>query len=321
MSMKINIGIVGYGNLGKAVEQLVLANSNFNLIAIFSRRLVKSKFNTKIEPYVSFKNYLGKIDVMLLCGGSKSDLETQTPEIAEYFDCINTFDTHSKIQSEFNKLNKLAKEKHRRVIMSCGWDPGIFSVIRAMFLSISKSSPHTFWGKGISMGHSDAIRRIPKVIDGVQFTIPNKEAVKLAKAGSLPENMPLHFRECFVLAKKEHETEVEFEIKNIPNYFKGQPTRVNFVNSIELLKLKNKMFHKGEIIDNFKTVHGTKCKMNFSVSMDSNPNFTACIMLAYINAIINLKQNNQEGAFTCLDIPISYLFSGKDKELLLKSIC
>ena len=321
MNMKINVGIVGYGNLGKAVEQSVLSNSNLNLIAIFSRRMIKSKFNTKIETYESFKNYSGKIEIMYLCGGSKSDLEVQTPEILELFDCINTFDTHKKIQTEFNKLDELAKISKHRLIMSCGWDPGIFSVIRGMFLAIGKTMPNTFWGKGISMGHSDAIRRVSKVIDGVQFTIPNKEAVKLAKTGNLPEGMPKHFRECFVLTDKNNETEVEYEIKNIPNYFKGEPTKVNFVESLDLLKLKNKMFHKGEIISNFKTIHGTKNKMQFSVSMDSNPNFTAYIMLAYTNAVINLKEKNKTGAFTCLDIPISYLFVGKEKDNLLNIIC
>ncbi len=318
---KINVGIVGYGNLGKAAEQAVLANKNFNLVAIFSRRLVCSKFNTKVEPYNSFTDYVTKIDVMLLCGGSKSDLEIQTPEIAEYFDVINTFDTHKKIPTEFNKLNEIAKKSKHRIIMSCGWDPGIFSLIRAMFMALSNNNPITFWGKGISMGHSDAIRRISGVDDAVQFTVPNKEAIKRAKSGTLPEDMPRHFRECYVVCKPKDSARIENEIKNIPNYFKGQPTTVSFVDQNHLLKLKSKMLHRGEVISSFKTAGDSKCKLNFSVYMDSNPNFTACIITTYINAIANLKENKVTGAFTNLDIPVSYLFPSKYKETLLKTLC
>jgi diaminopimelate dehydrogenase len=319
--MKVNIGIVGYGNLGKAVEQTVLSNANLNLIAIFSRRTVTSKFDTKIEPYEAYKNYIGKIHIMLLCGGSKSDLEIQTPEIARYFDTINTFDTHKKIPSELKKLNEICKENGHVSIMSCGWDPGIFSIIRGLFSAISKNEPKTFWGRGISMGHSDAIRRVPKVEGGIEFTVPNKAAVRLAKLGKLPDSTPMHFRECYVVAEKKDQPQIEYEIKNIPNYFKGQPTTVNFVSDIELLKLKSKMIHKGEIIETFKTVHGSKCKMNFSVYMDSNPNFTATIMTTYINAIINMKENKMTGAFTALDIPISFLYSSSNREKLIKTLC
>ena len=319
--MKINVGIVGYGNLGKATEQLVLSNANLNLVAIFSRRTVNSKFNTKIEPYENYKDYINKIDVMLLCGGSMSDLEIQTPEITKYFDTINTFDTHKKIPDEFARLNKIAKESGHRAIMSCGWDPGLFSVIRAMFEAISKKPSITFWGKGVSMGHSDAIRRVENVVDAVQFTVPNKEAIKLAKSGNLPDNIALHFRECYVVAHEKDQAKIEYDIKNIPNYFKGQPTTVNFVDNLKLLKLKSKLSHKGEVINSFKTIHGSKCKMEFSVAMDSNPNFTASIICAYINAVINLKETNQTGAYTNLDIPVSFLYLGQDKDNLVKNLC
>ena len=319
--MKINIGIVGYGNLGKSAERAVLASKNLNLIAIFSRRVVVSAYNSLVEPYEAYKNYVGKIDVMLLCGGSKSDLEVQTPEILEYFDCINTFDTHKKLSFEYKKLSKLAKSSNHRLIMACGWDPGLFSVIRAYMSAISGVSPTTFWGKGISMGHSDAIRRIDGVIDAVQFTVPSSEAIKLAKQGSLPEDMPLHSRECYVVAEANSQARIEREIKNIPNYFLGQPTTVSFVKSDKLASLKKKMFHKGEVISTFKTIHGSSCKLCFSASMESNPHFTASIMISYINAIFNLKQNNMVGAFTALDIPPSYLFVGKEKENLISSLC
>ncbi len=319
--MKINIGIVGYGNLGKAAERAVLANKNLNLVKIFSRRVVVSPYNTLVEPYENFKNYVGIIDVMLLCGGSKSDLEVQTPEVLEYFDCINTFDTHKKLKSEFDRLGKIAKQSGHRLIMACGWDPGIFSVIRAYDKAISGENPITFWGKGISMGHSDAIRRIDGVIDAVQFTVPSSEAVKLAKKGCLPDDMPLHTRECYVVSELKDQVRIEKEIKEIPNYFLGQPTTVMFVSAEKLASLKKKMFHKGEVVSSFKTIHGTRCKMNFSCSMESNPNFTASIVISYINAILNLKENNMTGAFTPLDIPPSFLFVGKEKENLISSLC
>lgn len=319
--MKINIGIVGYGNLGKAVERCVLANKNLNLVAIFSRRNVVSKFNTFVESYDNLKNYEDRVDVMLLCGGSKSDLEEQTPEALKYFDCINTFDTHKKLQSEHYRLGKIAIENSHRLIMACGWDPGMFSVIRAYDYAISGSLPTTFWGKGISMGHSDAVRRVDGVIDGVQFTVPNSEAVKLAKKGQLPKDMPMHSRECFVVADPKNYSKIESEIKEIPNYFKGQPTFVNFVSSKKLASLKAKMYHKGQIISSFKTIHGSKCSISYSVSMQSNPDFTASIVCAYINAIINLKEKQMTGAFTALDIPPSFLFVGKDRENLISTLC
>lgn len=319
--MKINIGIVGYGNLGKAVEQNVLSNKNFNLIAIFSRRNVTSKFNTKIEHYENIFDYKNKIDVMILCGGSKCDLEWQTAEIINHFDIINSFDTHKKIASEYKKLNIVAKKTKHRGIICCGWDPGIFSIARGLFSAISNNHSYTFWGKGVSLGHSEALRQIKNVDDGIQFTVPNKDAITKAKKGTLESDTPLHFRECFVSANKTFHKQIEQDIKNIPNYFKGQPTSVNFVSQEKLLKLKSNMSHKGFVINSFKTLNGKKCKMEFSVSMQSNPEFTASILVAYINAVINLKNHNLVGTFTNLDIPISFLYKENQKDMLLNEIC
>lgn len=321
MTKKINIGIVGYGNLGKSVEKTIISSKNMNLVAIFSRREINSPFATKTEAYHKFKEYIGKIDVMLLCGGSKSDLEIQTPEVAEYFDVINTFDTHAKISKELKTLDAIAKKHKRRVLISCGWDPGLFSVMRALFLAIGKCQPITFWGRGISMGHSDAIRRVANVKDGVQFTIPNAKAMRLARLGHLPTDMPLHFRECFVCCESSSEKRVEKEIKDIPNYFKGQPTTIDFVDEKTIKKLKKKMGHKGEIIGSFTTACGTKCSMNFSVKMASNPDFTAAIMCAYVNAIVSLKERGQTGAFTNLDIAPNDLFVQREKRMLLEKFC
>lgn len=319
--MKINIGIIGYGNLGKSVEKLLISDPKFNLKAIFSRRLVKSKFNTKIEPYDNFINYKSKIDIMILCGGSKTDLIIQTPEILGYFDIINSFDTHKKIIEEYKKLNAIAKQNNKRAIICCGWDPGLFSVIRGLFFAISNNTSHTFWGKGISMGHSDAIRHIANVDDGIQFTIPDKTSINKAKTNSLSKKDFLHRRECYVLANEKHYKQIEKDIKNIPHYFKGQPTKVNFLNHEKFIKLKSDLSHRGMILNNYKTKANSKVNLKFEAVMKSNPDFTASIMIAYLEAINNLKKRNISGSFTPLEIPISYLFNDKNFEKVINSLC
>lgn len=319
--MSINIGIVGYGNLGRAAEQCVLSQNDLNLVAIFSRRLVKSKYNTLVESYENISQYKEKIDIMLLCGGSFGDLENQTTDVLLNFNCINTFDNHKKLLSELGRLDELAKTTKHILIMSCGWDPGIFSNIRAVCYSVSNTMPAVFWGKGISMGHSEAIRKTKNVEDGVEFTIPNTLAVKLAKQGKLNGLECLHFRECFVVAKRKHHKTIENNISNIPDYFKGQPTKINFVSNAELLKLRLKISHKGEIISTFKTVHGSKCLLDFKLKIDSNPNFTATVMVSYINAVLNLKNKNQVGAFTPLDIPSIYLFKPETRKTIIQKLC
>ena len=319
--MRINVGIVGYGNLGKSVERIVLSRNDLNLVAIFSRRVIKSNFNTKIESYENISLYRNKIDVMMLCGGSFSDLPKQTSDALMYFDCINSFDNHKKLYSEYQRLGNLAKTTNHRLIMSCGWDPGIFSILRTFFREISDTKPITFWGKGISMGHSDAIRRVKNVIDGVEFTVPNKEAVKLARTSSLSGDEAMHSRECFVVAEKKHHKAVERQIKNIPDYFKGQETSVNFVSSEELLKLKSNASHKGEIISNFSGVDGSKSSFSFKLKTSSNSSLTATIMVKYVNAILNLKRNKMKGAFLPIDIPVSFLFNPNRKKKMIEKYC
>ena len=318
--MKINIGIVGYGNLGKSVEKLLQNNENFNLIAIFSRRDITSIFDTKVEKFNNILNYKNKIDIMILCGGSLSDIEKQTTKVIKYFDCINTFDTHSKIYDEKLRLEKIAKKYKHRLIMSCGWDPGIFSVIRALFYSLNKDfEPITFWGKGISLGHSEAIRKIDGVLDSVQFTVPNIDAVKLAKKGNKIETYE-HNRECYVATldnSKISQQKIENDIKNIPNYFKGQPTTVKFVSKEKIEKYKKSLSHRGEVIYYFKN-NNENFGLDFSVTMSSNPDFTSCIVISYLNAIINLKRNKLDGVFLPIEIPISYLYPDYNQEEIIK---
>ena len=317
--MRIKVGIVGYGNLGKAVEKEVLKNHKLKLVAIFSRRNIKSSFNTLIEPLDNYVLYNNKIDVMLMCGSSKSDILDESPIIAKHFDTINTFDTHAKIKDLKQCLDKVCKSFETRSIICCGWDPGIFSVVRGLFLALSCKEPTTFWGKGISLGHSDAIRSIDGVIDAVQFTIPNAESKKMVMQGKCVDNKNLHFRDCYVVAEKNH-NKIEKEIKNIPNYFKGQNVNVTFLKRERFLKLKSNLSHKGCVISNFN-IGDHKNKLVFSAKMQSNPVFTARVMAAYLQAIINLKENKISGAFTPLDIPISYLFNASNNENLLNTIC
>ena len=317
--MRIRVGIVGYGNLGKAAEKELLKNHKLKLVAIFSRRNTTSTFGTMIEPLNNYVLYKNKIDIMLMCGSSKSDILDESPIIAKHFDTINTFDTHTKIKDFKQSLDKVCKSFGTRSIICCGWDPGIFSIVRGLFLALSQKEPTTFWGKGISLGHSDAIRSLDGVTDAVQFTIPNTEAKKMIMQGKCADNKNLHFRDCYVVADKDH-NKIEKEIKSIPNYFKGQKVNVTFVSAERLLKLKNNLSHKGCVISNFKlTEH--KNKLVFSVQMQSNPAFTARVMAAYLQAIINLKANKISGAFTPLDIPISYLFNQSNNENLLSTIC
>lgn len=319
--MKINIGIVGYGNLGKSLERVILARNDCNLVAIFSRRNVKSKFNTIIESYENISLFKDKIDVMLMCGGSMSDIESQMSDVLVNFDCINSFDNHKKIVSELDRLDSLAKKFERRVIMSCGWDPGVFSNVRGLFYALSGEKAVTFWGKGISLGHSDAVRNLNHVRDAVQFTVPSKQAIRHAKTGRLCHDECLHSREVFVVADKKYQKNIDLQIKNIPNYFKGQLVSVEFVSPERLLKLKTKLYHKGEVIANFKTIHGTKCGVDFRLKMSSNPDFTATVMARYIDAIVNFKRKGMVGAFTSLDVPVVDLFKAGQRKKVIELVC
>ena len=319
--MKLNIGIIGYGNLGKSVEQTILSKNEYNLIAIFSRRTVKSKYNTLVDQYDNISKYSGIIDIMILCGGSKNDTPFQTAETLKHFDCINAYDTHSKIYSELKKLGAIAKKSNHRLISCTGWDPGVFSVIRAYLYAFSKTKPITFWGKGISMGHSDAIRQVAGVKDAVQFTIPNPTAIRLVKKNMIDSNLPLHFRDCYVVCDKQKQRQAERTIREMPNYFKGQPTSVTYVSHNTISSLKKKTRHKGHIFSTFRTIQGSKISAEFKLSMESNSNLTAHIMCAYIKAIYNLKLSKTSGAFTCLDIPISMLFFKEEQQKIINELC
>ena len=328
MSTKIKLGILGYGNLGKAVEVSIKDNEDMELISIFTRRNpseIKSLTNTKIIPVNEISNYKDKIDVLVLCGGSATDLPVQTPEYAKLFNVIDSFDTHAKIPEHFSNVNKSAKESNHVALISCGWDPGVFSLNRLMAESfLPKGNSYTFWGRGVSQGHSDAIRRIKGVKNAVQYTVPIEKSVNSVRNGENPklEVREKHLRECYVVLEEgADKEEIEKEIKNMKNYFDEYDTTVNFISEEELKEKHSKMPHGGFVIRSGKTGLNEENNqiIEYSLKLDSNPEFTASVLVAYARAIYRLKEKGDFGAKTVFDIPLS-LLSRKTQEELLKEM-
>ena len=312
-SMKTKIGIVGYGNLGKQVERQVIESRDCKLVAIFSRREdAKSQFGSKIEKYENYINYINKIDIMLMCGSSQKDLQWQSPQMLEHFDIIDTFDIHSKINTHKTNLENVSKKSGKTAIYSCGWDPGLFSIIRVLNNAMLKNPKvYTFWGKGVSQGHSVALRQVEGVEDAIEYTIPNAEQIQKARTDYNFEliNNTMHTRECFVAVKQGYQKQdIEQKILNTENYFKGQNVKIHFVKKQLIEKLKKRMYHAGQILGMGKDKNA---QMRFYVKMKSNPQFTANIMIAYINALQNLPA----GVYSVLDVAPKYLLKNS-QELL-----
>ena len=326
--MSIKIGIIGYGNLGKGVELAVLNNNDMELRAIFTRRnpsSIKTLTNVKVNSIEEIEKWRDDIDVMILCGGSATDLPVQTPKFASMFNVIDSFDTHAKIPSHFKNVNESAKAAKKIALISCGWDPGIFSLNRLLAeCYLPKGNTYTFWGKGVSQGHSDAIRRIDGVKDAKQYTIPIEKAMERVRNGESIEltAREKHIRECFVVLEKNADQEkVKNEIINMPNYFADYDTIVNFVSEEELKKYHNTMPHGGFVIRSGKTGKNDKSKeiIEYSLKLDSNPEFTASVLVAYARAVYRLYQKGEYGAITVFDIPPA-LLSNKTQEELIKNI-
>ncbi len=303
--MTINVGILGYGNLGKAVEIQLLQEKNIKLVGIFTKREnTISKYNTPVYSRQNLLNFVHKIDILVLCSGSQSDMLYDAPFYTKHFNTINTFDTHSLISQMFIKLNKIAKTNNHIAILSTGWDPGLFSYIKAIFSTILNTSCICFWGKGVSMGHSQAVKQIPNVCNAISYTIPNKKAKKLAIKGLQP-NSDLHSRLVYIVAKhSKYKKSIKKLVLNMPHYFKGQKVAINFVNSKRLNKIKV-LSHKGEIICSTKDNY-----LHLKISLKSNPQFTACIVASYVRAFKNIKNKYTSGAYTPLH------FSPMDLSLL-----
>lgn len=320
MSNKIRVGIVGYGNLGKGVELSLAQNPDFELVAIFTRRDPdKLGLASKTVHVSQISNYKDKIDVMILCGGSATDLPQQTPQIAEIFNTVDSFDTHAKIPEYYNRLDEIAKNSGTISLISVGWDPGLFSLNRLLgqvVLPVGKD--YTFWGKGVSQGHSDALRRIEGVKDGVQYTVPVESAIDMVRTGKNVElsTREKHERVCYVVPEAAADLDnIRSEIVNMPNYFADYNTTVNMITEEELKKNHKGMPHGGFVIRTGVTGEGTNQRIEFSLKLDSNPEFTASVLVAYARAVYRLHNEGQTGARTVLDIPFSYLSSKSGEEL------
>ena len=323
----INVGIVGYGNLGRGVQYAIEKFDDMKLFGIFSRRNpedVKTVIKADVYKIDDLLKYKNEIDVLILCGGSATDLPSQTPEIAKNFTTVDSFDTHAKIPEYFASVDKSAKEGNNVSVISIGWDPGLFSVMRAYFESfLPIGSTSTFWGKGVSQGHSDAVRRIKGVKKAIQYTIPIDKAVDAARegnAGNLTAREK-HLRECFVVAEEGADiSAIEKEIKEMPNYFADYDTIVNFISEEEFLRDHSRMNHGGFVIRNGKTgADNTKQVCELKLELGSNPEFTSSVLVAYARAAARLKAEGKSGAFSIFDIPPAYL-SVKSPEEMRKEL-
>lgn len=321
---KIRIGIVGYGNIGRGVEQSIKRNDDMELKAVFTRRDPASvKIQTEgaeVKHFDDMEAMKDDIDVMILCGGSATDLPVIGPKVAASFNTIDSFDTHAKIPEYFANVDKAAKEGKNVSIISVGWDPGMFSLNRLYAESILvQGSTYTFWGKGVSQGHSDAIRRIEGVKNGIQYTVPIAAAVDQVRSGSEPEltTRQKHLRECYVVAEEgADKAAIEEAIKTMPNYFDEYDTTVTFITEEELKENHSKMPHGGFVIRTGETgCEGNKHVIEYSLKLDSNPEFTGSVLVAYARAAHRLSKKGESGARSVFDIAPAMLSQMTPEEL------
>lgn len=313
----MKIGILGYGNLGKGIECAIKQNPDCELKAVFTRRDPSTvKLLTTGVPVYNVKDILDhkdEIDVLVLCGGSATDLPEQTPEYAKYFNVIDSFDTHAKIPQHFANVDAAAKSSNHVALISAGWDPGMFSLNRLYANCIlPNGTDYTFWGKGVSQGHSDAIRRIEGVKNGKQYTIPVQAALDAVRSGSNPEltTRQKHTRECFVVAEEgADKARIEKEIKEMPNYFADYDTTVHFISEEELLKNHSGIPHGGFVIRTGKTGWDNEFNnvIEYSLKLDSNPAFTSSVIIAYARAVNRLQKEGKSGCITVFDVAPAYL--------------
>ncbi|MEV9639845.1 diaminopimelate dehydrogenase [Mammaliicoccus sciuri] len=310
MNNKIRVGIAGYGNLGRGVESAISQNEDMTLVGVFTRRepvdvqLLSDQVPVhKLDEIESFKD---DIDVLILCGGSKNDLPEQGPALAKHFTTVDSYDTHAKIPEYFATVDEVAQAAGTTAIISVGWDPGLFSINRMLGEAIlPEGETYTFWGKGLSQGHSDAVRRVDGVKAGVQYTLPAEDAMNRVRNGELPElsTKEKHTRECYVVLEEgTSEEQVRETIVTMPDYFADYNTTVNFISEEELHRDHAKMPHGGFVIRSGKTGESTDQVIEFSLKLDSNPEFTSSVLVAYARAAHKLQQKGDTGAKTVYDI-------------------
>lgn len=325
----MRIGILGYGNLGRGVECAIRQNPDMELAAVFTRRNPESvSIMTEGVPVLSADDAASmqdKIDVLIICGGSATDLPVQTPAFAKLFNVVDSFDTHAKIPQHFANVDAAAKESGKIGIISIGWDPGMFSLNRMYANAIlTDGSDYTFWGKGVSQGHSDAVRRIEGVLDARQYTIPVPSAVEAVRNGENPTltTRQKHTRECFVVAEPGADLKrIEKEIKTMPNYFSDYDTTVHFITQEEMQRDHSGIPHGGMVIRSGKTGKDGEHRhiIEYSLKLDSNPEFTASVLVAYARAAYRMNREGQSGCKTIFDVPPAYL-SALDGETLRKTL-
>ena len=324
--MSIRVGIYGYGNLGRGIESAVRQNSDMELVAFFTRRdpssLKTKSENVPVYSASDVEKHADEIDVLILCGGSATDLPVQTPALAEKFCVVDSFDTHARIPEHFANVDAAAKRGGKTALISCGWDPGMFSLNRLYANAVlPDGKDYTFWGRGVSQGHSDAIRRIDGVLDAKQYTIPVEAALESVRAGENPEltTRQKHTRECFVVAKEgADKARIEREIKEMPNYFADYDTTVHFISLEELRRDHSGIPHGGFVIRCGKTgFEGENSHViEYRLKLDSNPEFTASVIIAYARAVVRMNREGNTGCKTVFDVPPIYLSQKSREEII-----
>lgn len=320
MNQLIKLGIVGYGNLGKGVENAIAQNPDMELTGVFSRRPANQiKSAAKVYSMKELPEFQEKIDVMMLCGGSAKDLPIQSIEVAQYFNTVDSFDNHAKIPEYFKAVDKIAKQHKKISLISTGWDPGLFSMLRLLGETVlPEGKTYSFWGKGLSQGHSDALRRVAGVKMAAQYTLPNEEALANVRKGEQPEfkASAMHNRLCFVVLEKDANAEkVAKTIKNMPDYFAPYETEVRFITEQEFIADHQKMPHGGKVLRSGTSKDNDHQRLEFSLELESNPAFTSSVLVAFARAVFKLSQVNKTGAVTPFDVPLGYLSPKSEEEL------
>lgn len=311
---KIRVAIAGYGNLGKGIESQLSKNPDMELVCIFTRRDPSTLKTNSSVPVVAMDDmcyWINDVDIVFLCGGSATDLPTQGPSFASMFNTVCSFDTHAKALDYSKTMEEATSYGDTIAMVSIGWDPGLFSLMRLLFKSVLPNAEvYTFWGKGVSQGHSDAIRRIEGVKDARQYTVPVEEALQRVRSGETPNftAREKHTRVCYVVAEDgADQARIEKEIKNMPNYFADYDTTVHFISAEELLRDHSKLPHGGTVIGVGETSEGVKQVIDFSLNLDSNPEFTSSVLIAYGRAAYKMWQNGERGCKNFSDVPPKYL--------------
>lgn len=321
----MKIAILGYGNLGKGIECAVKQNDDMELACVFTRRdpntLTIKTAGVPVYSATEIEAHKDEFDVLILCGGSATDLPTQTPEYAKICNVVDSFDTHARIPEHFANVDAAAKSGNNIALISCGWDPGMFSLNRLYANAIlPEGKDYTFWGKGVSQGHSDAIRRIEGVQDAKQYTIPVESALEAVRSGENPEltTRQKHIRECYVVAKEgADKAKIEAEIKNMPNYFADYDTTVHFISQDELDRNHSGIPHGGFVIRSGKTGWDNEYNniIEYSLKLDSNPAFTSAVLVSYARAVYRMKKEGATGCKTVFDVAPAYLSPLSGEEL------